>query len=1102
VTPWGLRLRGAAHYWRSHAAVAAGALIAAGALTGALVVGDSVRGTLRAHATSRLGSATTVVTGGDRFFSESLADALRADLGGAPVAPVALVHGTAATPDGSRRVPRITLLGVDDRFMSMAPAPASSAPSAAAAAWLSDPLARRLGLDIGDEIILRVEQPSAMPRDAALATSNDAATALRVRVERIGGDDIFGRFGLTADQAPPLNVFVSLEWLQDALGMPSRANVMLVAGPGAADVETSLSRTWSLDDAQLEWRAIEGGWELFTPRIFLDPSIERAINTVAGASTIVSTYFVNEIRRDDRSTPYSIVSAVGTAGTSSGHGVSIDPLPTTLDRDGIVINQWLADDLAATVGDAITLRLFALDSSDRLVEQEATFFVREVVPIDGFAADPTLMPEFPGIADAESSRDWEPGIPIDLDRIRDADEAYWDAHRGTPKAFLSLDAARGLWSNRFGLLTSVRIGESDRDRFAAALRASLKPTDVGLTTIDVLGPAVRAAGTTDFAALFLGLSGFVIIAAILFMALLFTFNVESRAVELGLLRAVGWTPARLVRHVLGEGAAVALVGSIAGALAGVVYASVVLRALSTIWRDAVAGAAIELHARWDSIALGGALAIVVALAAMWLSTRTLCRRDIAMLLAGSTATSARSRVRSTPSFGWFGSLAMVLGVIIAVTTGDGVEGAGGAFAGGAMILIGGLLLFRAWLGRRGARVGAGGLSAAALAARSASRRSSRSLAVAGLLASGAFLVVAVGANRLGLGEDSEDHASGTGGYTFVGDLSIPLLDDPSTPAGREALGLPDSWQHDVYLTPLRVRDGDDASCLNLNLPRHPRILAVDPRAMIERGSFSFVRAMSHSDDASSPWALLDVDSGEPDVVPAIGDHASVTWAMHKSVGDLVEYVDEYGRPFRVRIVATLRNSILQGSLIISDRAFRGRYPTEPGTRLLLVDAPRDRHDDVRRNLERSLADHGLSLQLAADRLAEFNAVQNTYLAIFQAFGWIGLLLGTTGLAAVVLRNSLERHFEYGAMWAIGFTLSRIRLLLVLEHGGLAAAGLAIGVTAGAAALAPAVRAGAGGSTLLLGVVLTGGITVFALLCLIITARVVVSRSVGESLRAE
>ena len=39
------------------------------------------------------------------------------------------------------------------------------------------------------------------------------------------------------------------------------------------------------------------------------------------------------------------------------------------------------------------------------------------------------MPDFPGVADAEDSSDWDAGMPLDLDRIRDKDEKYWDERR-------------------------------------------------------------------------------------------------------------------------------------------------------------------------------------------------------------------------------------------------------------------------------------------------------------------------------------------------------------------------------------------------------------------------------------------------------------------------------------------------------------------------------------------------------------------------------------------------------------------------------------------------------------------------------------------------
>ena len=109
---------------------------------------------------------------------------------------------------------------------------------------------------------------------------------------------------------------------------------------------------------------------------------------------------------------------------------------------------------------------FVLGEGGRLDEVTERFTVRAVVEIAGPAADPGLMPDFPGIADSDHCRDWEPGIPIDLDLIRDVDEAYWDEHRGTPKAFITVAAGKRMWSNRFGGLTAIRL---DADRADAAL---------------------------------------------------------------------------------------------------------------------------------------------------------------------------------------------------------------------------------------------------------------------------------------------------------------------------------------------------------------------------------------------------------------------------------------------------------------------------------------------------------------------------------------------------------------------------------------------------------------------------------------------------------
>lgn len=137
-------------------------------------------------------------------------------------------------------------------------------------------------------------------------------------------------------------------------------------------------------------------------------------------------------------------------------------------------------------------------------------------------------------------------------------------------------------------------------------------------------------------------------------------------------------------------------------------------------------------------------------------------------------------------------------------------------------MIAGLAAMAAWLaGRAGA---ARSLTGASLALRGMSRRRSRSLTTAGLLASGTFLVAAIGAFRMDAHRDAFRRSSGTGGFALIGEASLPVVQDLNSEAGLEAFGLGTNDLPGVAFVPLRVRDGDDASCLNLNRAQRPRCL--------------------------------------------------------------------------------------------------------------------------------------------------------------------------------------------------------------------------------------------------------------------------------------
>jgi putative ABC transport system permease protein len=111
-------------------------------------------------------------------------------------------------------------------------------------------------------------------------------------------------------------------------------------------------------------------------------------------------------------------------------------------------------------------------------------------------------------------------------------------------------------------------------------------------------------------------------------------------------------------------------------------------------------------------------------------------------------------------------------------------------------------------------------------------------------------------------------------------------------------------------------------------------------------------------------------------------------------------------------------------------------------------------------LSAGLTDYGLALTPAPRRLADFSAVENTYLSIFQLLGGLGLILGSLGLGLVVLRNVLDRRGELAMMRAVGFNKAELKRMVFYEHGGLMLCGLACGVIAAIVAVGPVLSSAA------------------------------------------
>src|SRR5579884_2710290 len=120
-----LRLRNLLYHWRGNLAIFLGVVVGTAVLTGALLVGDSLRGSLRDLAVQRLGWVDQALVS-PRLVSEDVAGDLLKVPNVTRVCPALVLQGAANPVTGSAtkgtlqetgpRVPRVTILGVDARF--------------------------------------------------------------------------------------------------------------------------------------------------------------------------------------------------------------------------------------------------------------------------------------------------------------------------------------------------------------------------------------------------------------------------------------------------------------------------------------------------------------------------------------------------------------------------------------------------------------------------------------------------------------------------------------------------------------------------------------------------------------------------------------------------------------------------------------------------------------------------------------------------------------------------------------------------------------------------------------------------------------------------
>jgi ABC-type antimicrobial peptide transport system permease subunit len=971
-------------YRKQHTGLFLGMVLSATVLTGALIIGDSIQFSLEKMVDNRLGKTQYAVIGGSRFMETALAPKLEGKLQ-CPVSPVLLLKGIAINPENDLRVNQAMILGINRSFnaISTLPLPELTGDEALISANTAD----CLKLKAGDDLIIRVQSVSMIPVNAPFSGEPSPTVAIRLKIKSIVNDDQAGGFNLSNSQSAVFNVFTSIDLLGDKMDLPGSSNVLLISKGRSsinnAVISETINQVWTLKDMGLSLiKRNEGlSYDLVSDRIFIDTIVQHVVLKAGLPNQEILTYLVNDISAHGNHTPYSFATAV--PASLSG---------TVLNEKEAILNRWTADDLGVSKGDSIGITYYQIGLRRTLRETSEQFLVKDIVANHN-AADSTLMPKFPGLSEAGNCSDWDAGVPIDMKRIRDKDEDYWDKYRGTPKVILSSAKGKQMWANSFGSATALRFKEADIPavRLTSLLLSSIKPSDLGIQLVQVRNDSLNAAdNSVNFTELFLGMSFFVIAAGLLLSVLLFSLHFDRRSAETALLSALGYSPKRIVGLRILEASLVILSGSVIGAVLGILYNKALIAAINSIWQDMVRMDVLSVHVKGSTLMAGALISTFFAVIPVAFVTLRKLRQSVVTALKGIASKSVpfrrKGNIRTMPA-----------------------------------------------------------MSVTQLAISNVKRNKSRSLSVIILLAVGTFTVVLTGAYRKTFYGTEQMRKSGTGGYLLWAEMISPVLFDLNDSSGKERLVMDDASGLDgVKFLQFEKLSGDDASCLNLNQAQHPAILGVNSVAFDSAHAFSFVKYPFGNKE--HPWPELDRHLNDS-TFPAYADQTVLQYSLKKKTGDTLFYIRESGKKIGLVIAGSVNNSIFQGHILISDRVFRELFPSSGGTQVMLADGPLAKKEGTTRILSQSLADYGIDVIPASERLAEFNSVENTYLSVFMALSGLGFIIGTIGLGIVLLRNVHERRHELALMMALGYSRRLIFRMVFAENIFLLVTGWGIGLVA-------------------------------------------------------
>ena len=565
-----------------------------------------------------------------------------------------------------------------------------------------------------------------------------------------------------------------------------------------------------------------------------------------------------------------------------------------------------------------------------------------------------------------------------------------------------------------------------RSLAAHKVRLAMTLVAVCLGTAFVAGTLIftdstgRAADAETLRSALLGFAGIAVLVGTFVVANTFSMLVGQRTRELALLRAVGMSRWQVRRMVLGEAAAVGLVGGVAGIVAGYGFAVLAVRLL-----EDTAGPA-PVVVGWPALLVPLALAVGWTLLSAWASARRAAGTPPVAALRAETTSLPRDLRRRNLA----GAIVAAPGLAVygyAALTDQIDEQAGIVGLGGAALLILAVVLLapalcRLLLGPLSApldRLGAAGR----LAAGNARRNPRRTAATASAL----MISLSVVTGLAIFGHSVKQHT-----VTSVGrDVAAQLVVEP---AGRGNAAIPQRTVERLA----RVRGVQAVAALRYaSLP-------------VRVGPLSTRASVTVTDPAALGTALrLTLLSGRVDLDGGVLISRDLARRYGMSAGDRLTLGWPGGGQRELTVTGVYRESSLVSGVLVLEPVALPRLEEPDAYRAFVALAPDADQAAVRAGLEQAVADRpGLVVRSRSEYLEAELRGADLVLSVLYALLGLALAIGLLGVVNTLVLSVMERTREIGLLRALGLTRGQLLAMIRIESALIALTGGVLGIGGG------------------------------------------------------